>query len=281
MPAHSLMAERVAIGRAAHQFIDPPPVIFTDPLARRLIGADGERWVEKNLQWLKLEGMRRTRVLLALRSRLAEEELERAIASGTRQYVILGAGLETFAYRRPDLAATLTVYEVDEPGTQQWKRARLAAAGIEPPGNVRFVPLDLTGPTLAEGLAAAGFRRDAGAFFSCLGVIYYLPPASAMELLAFVGGQRGARQIVFDYAIDAAALPEKYREIWKRVSGYTAATGEPWQTWFAPDVLAADLRAMGFTATEHIEANALLERYTGVTDDDLTPMMALMSARGA
>jgi hypothetical protein len=99
-----------------------------------------------------------------------------------------------------------------------------------------------------------------------------------METLRFAASQRAARQIVFDYALDSEALPEQYREVVGRVRGYTAATGEPWTTFFAPDRLVADLRAMGFASAENIEANPLLERYTGVPDD-LTPMVALMSAR--
>lgn len=277
---HSLMAERVAIGRAAHQFMDPGPVIFADPLARPLIGANGEQWLQKNFSWLRSEGMRRTRVLLALRSRFAEDELQRAVADGTRQYVVLGAGLDTFAYRRPDWSRMVTVYEVDHPATQDWKRQRLAEASIAVPANLQFVPLDFNERTLAEGLAAAGFRRDAPAFFSWLGVTYYLPPDSVVETLRYVGSQQGAREIVFDYAVDASALPAKYLDIVTRVRGYTATTGEPWTTWFAPEPLMADLRAMGFVATAHIEANELLRRYTGIVDDDLTPMVALMSARG-
>ena len=278
--SHSVMAERVGIGRAAHQFMDRGPVIFTDPLARPLIGAQGEQWLQKNLKWMRSEGLRLTRVLLALRSRFAEDELQRVMADGTRQYVILGAGLDTFAYRRTDLAATLTVYEVDHPATQEWKRERLAEARITVPDNVRFVPLDFNERTLAEGLAAAGFQRDPPAFFSWLGVTYYLPPESVAETLRFAGSQRAARQIVFDYAVDPSALPPKYREIVSRIRGYTASTGEPWTTWFAPEQLMADLRGMGFTAAAHFEANDLLSRYLDDVDDDLTPMVALMSARG-
>lgn len=276
---HSRMAERLTIGRAVNQYLDPGPVILPDPFAQRLIGAEGEQWIQKNLGWLRQAGMRRTRQLVALRSRFAEDELMRAIDAGTRQYVILGAGGDTFAYRRPDLADSLSVYEVDHPATQRWKRARLAAADIAAPANVRFVSLDFNERTLAEGLQAAGFDRTAPAFFSWLGVSYYLPHESVADTLRFAGSQRASRQIVFDYALDSASLPEAYRDIVERVRGYTAAAGVPWTTFFSPEQLRADLRAAGFTAAEHLEANPLLERYTGVPDD-LTPMVALMSARG-
>jgi methyltransferase (TIGR00027 family) len=276
----SVLAERLTIGRVLHERIDPKPVIFSDPLAQPLMGEEGERYIEKNLTWLRAEGMRRTRALVSLRSRFAEDELLRAVSEGARQYVILGAGGDTFAYRRPDLAPKLTVYEVDHPATQHWKRERLAAAGIAVPDNLRFVPLDFNERTLAEGLGGAGFDRGAPAFFSWLGVTYYLPPESVMETLRFVASQRAARQIVFDYALDSEALPEQFRDIVGRVRGYTAASGEPWVSFFAPDPLVAELRAMGFASAENIEANPLLERYTGVADD-LTPMVALMSARGS
>ncbi len=280
MERHSLMAERVAIGRAAHQFLDPGPVIFSDPLARPLIGADGEAWLQENIKWLRQEGMRRTRVLLALRSRFAEEELARAMGEGTRQYVILGAGLDSFAYRRPDLGTTLTVFEADHPATQEWKRKRLAEARIATPRNVRYVALDFNERTLAEALEAAGFRRDEPSFFSWLGVTYYLPRESVMETLRYVGGLAAPRQVVFDYAVDVSALPERYHDIINRVRGYTAGTGEPWVTWFAPAPLMTELRAMGFGATANLEANELLVRFTGDANEDLTPMVALMSVRG-
>lgn len=280
MEKHSLMAERVGIGRAAHQFMDSGPVIFADPLARPLIGAHGEAWLQQNIKWLRQEGMRRTRMLLALRSRFAEEELLRAVEGGTRQYVILGAGLDSFAYRRPEWAAALTVYEVDHPATQRWKQERLAEADIAVPENVRFVPLDFNEHSLADELAAAGFRRDAPACFSWLGVTYYLPRESVMGTLQYIAGLPAARQVVFDYAVDAATLPEKYHEIVTLVRGYTARTGEPWTTWFNPESLIADLRSLGFAEANHVEVNDLLARYGGDVDDDLTPMVALMSARG-
>jgi methyltransferase (TIGR00027 family) len=277
---HSLMAERIGIGRALHQFFDPGPVIFEDPLARPLMGAYGEQFVQKNLAWLGQAGMRRTRTLVALRSRYTEEALRRAVAEGTRQYVILGAGLDSFAYRRPEWSAALTVYEVDQPGTQRWKQERLDEAGIAVPGNLRFVPLDFNKDSLAGGLAAAGFRPDAAAFFSWLGVVYYLPPESVMETLRYIGAHEAARQVVFDYAVDAATLPARYHEIVALVAGYTQRTGEPWKSWFGPESLMADLRALGFTSVTNVEFNDLLIRYRGEVDDDLTPMVALMSAQG-
>jgi methyltransferase (TIGR00027 family) len=277
---HSLMAERVGIGRALHQFLDPGPVIFADPLARPLIGAQGEQWFARNTVWLGQAGMRRVRTLVALRSRFTEEALLRAVQAGTRQYVILGAGLDSFAYRRPDWSTSLTVYEVDLPATQRWKRERLEEAGIAVPGNLRFVPVDFTEHTLDAGLAGAGLRRDEPAFFAWQGVTYYLPRESVMETLRFIGGHGAARQVVFDYAVDAATLPAKYREIVNLVGTYTQRTGEPWKSWFEPENLMAELRALGFTATEHVEFNDLLIRYRGEVDDDLTPMVALMSARG-
>ena len=115
--------------RAIHQLMDDEPKIFTDPLAVPIIGAEGERYMRENLVQLQTDPLRRTRAMISIRAHFNEEELAAAMAQGTAQYVVLGAGLDTFAYRRRDVAEELTVFEVDHPATQAWKRERLAEAG--------------------------------------------------------------------------------------------------------------------------------------------------------
>src|SRR5271170_3182658 len=167
----SRSALRVALRRAAHQIHDSP-VVFNDPLAVAILG---EAYAEE---------LRRTplrpdrpfsiglRAFLVARSRYAEDNLSRAVAAGVGQYVLLGAGLDTFAYRNPH--AGLRVFEVDHPATQQWKREQLEAAGIAIPAALTFVPVDFERQTLAEGLGQAGLDLSAAAFFSWLGVTPYL-----------------------------------------------------------------------------------------------------------
>ena len=274
------MAERVAIARAVHQFMDERPLVFADPLALPIIGAAGDRWMQENLGVYRTEGMRRSRGVVVIRARFTEDELERAVARGTTQYVILGAGLDTFAYRRADLRDRLTVFEVDQPATQLWKAERLAEAGIVTPPNLRRVPVDFNEGALAEGLAAAGFRRDAPAFFSWLGVMYYLPPESIFATLGYIAEQEAATQVVFDFAVAETALPAKDRHLFKAFAAFNRTASERWQTWFTPDEIKSKLRTLGFTEIEHLDAPLAASRYLdGRRDGLLTgPLVGLVSA---
>jgi methyltransferase (TIGR00027 family) len=160
---------RVAMRRAAHQLFDHPKVL-DDPIALPIIGAEAAAKLEAERNRHKSRVARNLRAFLVARSRFAEDELARAIVRGVRQYVILGAGLDTFAYRNPYEDSALRVFEVDYPATQEWKRWRLAAAGIAIPSPVTYAPVDFERQTLADGLKLAGFDSSKAAFFSWLGV---------------------------------------------------------------------------------------------------------------
>src|SRR5271168_1087136 len=166
----SRTARRVAIRRAAHQLLDHPRVL-DDPLALRIIGLEAAEELRTNPKEHHAFA-RAFRAFMAARSRYAEDELARAVAHGVRQYVVLGAGLDTFAYRNPH--AGLRVFEVDHPATQAWKREQLQAGEIAIPASLTFVPIDFERQTLAAGLDQAGFDTRAAAFFSWLGVTPYL-----------------------------------------------------------------------------------------------------------
>jgi methyltransferase (TIGR00027 family) len=274
------MAERVAIARAVHQFMDSP-LVFPDPLARPIIGATAERWMQENLDLFATEGMRRTRGVVTIRSRFTEDELARFMApGGAVQYVILGAGLDTFAYRRTDLADRVTVFEVDQPATQRWKAERLAEAGIAMPPNLRLVPLDFNDRTLAEGLTGAGFRRDVPAFFSWLGVVYYLQREAILATLRFIAGQSAAVRIVFDFAVAESALPAQYKHLFRQFDAYNRTAAERWQTWFTPEEIKDELRACGLTEIIHLDAPMVTSRYLANRADGLItgPLVGLISA---
>lgn len=194
--------------RALHQLVDDDPKILADPIALPIIGAEARRWLMGNVEWQQTPALRMIRAMVLIRARFAEDELLAAVERGTAQYVILGAGLDTFAYRCPDLADRLTIFEVDHPATQTRKRARLDEAGIAEPAHVRYVPIDFNEQSLAECLAAAGLRRDAPAFFSWLGVIYYLQLEPIRETLRFIADHGSRGQVVFDFGIADSALPE-------------------------------------------------------------------------
>lgn len=277
----SQSAETVAVFRAAHQLIDEEPLILRDPLALRIVGEQGERWVRENRALLDTERLRRVRGMVTVRSRVCEDALRRAVERGTRQYVVLGAGLDTFAYRSPELADRLTVFEVDQPATQAWKLARLREGGIDTPGNVRFVPVDFNEGTLAAGLAAAGFDRSAPAFFAWLGVSYYLPRDSVFAMLGFIGAQGGEGEVVFDYAVGESGVPENMRHLYHLQRHHMSTAPEPWQTRFEPDDLLAMLKSLGFTEIEHLDYVATHARFLAGRRDGLLPgpLVALVAAR--
>src|SRR4030042_207897 len=153
----TVTAQEAAILRATHQILDKPR-IFDDPIALRIIGAKTESALRSNPE--RFNTRLSLRAFIALRSRYAEDELARAVKRGTRQYVILGAGLDTFPYRNPYPKSSLRVFEVDHPATQSWKRQRLGEAGIATPDSLVFVPIDFEGQTLAAGLKSAGVEAD-------------------------------------------------------------------------------------------------------------------------
>ncbi len=167
-----------AMLRGAHYLLDGEPKILDDSLARSFAGFSSDEELLKELDALAFPDFPRMRTLFALRNRYAEDELARAIEHGTSQYIILGAGLDSFAYRRSDLVQTLDVYEVDHPASQAWKRARVEELGIKIPARLHYVPINFERETLTEGLAAGGINFNAAIFFSWLGVTQYLSSAA-------------------------------------------------------------------------------------------------------
>lgn len=254
----SATAQGAAIHRAAHQLLDVPKIL-DDPFALRIIGADAESTLRANL-W-RFQKSRFLRAFIVLRSRYAEDELARAIQRGIRQYVILGAGLDTFGYRNPYPGSRLRVFEVDHPATQSWKRVRLHEAEMAIPESLTFAPVDFEQQTLADGLKRAGFRAEAAAFFSLLGVVVYLTKTAVMETFKFVASLPAGSEIVFDYGILPSMLSESQRLAHESRANRVAAIGEPWITYFDPSSLASDLRGMGFKHVEDFGPEEANDRY--------------------
>lgn len=165
----STTAFRAAIARARHQLIDSPRV-FDDPLALRILGPDTALELERLGRHRDNPYLRGLRASLVARSRIAEDALHEAVARGTTQYVVLGAGLDTFALRSPYPAARLRIFEVDRPATQSWKRQLLARAGLVAPAHLHWVPVNFGRESVGEALLGAGFDPTRPAFFSWLGV---------------------------------------------------------------------------------------------------------------
>jgi len=255
----SRTAYMVAMRRAAHQIFDNPKV-FDDPIALAILGPGAEQRLRSEPRFLNRLG-RAVRASMAARSRYAEDQLARAIERGTRQYVILGAGLDTFAYRNPHPQPDLRVFEVDYPATQEWKRERLAAAGISAPPSLTFAPVNFEHQTLAEGLREAGFDASRPAFFSWLGVTMYLERETAMGTFRFIASCGRGSGVTFDYIVPRETLNWTGQLILRAMERRVARAGEPFRTFFAPAELRDELGRMGFRAIEDLGGAELNERY--------------------
>jgi len=249
----------VAMRRAAHQIFDNPKV-FDDPIALPILGQGAEARLRGEPRFLNRLG-RAVRASMAARSRYAEDQLARSVERGVRQYVILGAGLDTFAYRNPHAQRGLRVFEVDYPATQEWKRERLAAAGIAIPASVTFAPVNFEHQTLAEGLQQAGFDAAQPAFFSWLGVTMYLVRETTMGTFRFIASCKAGGGVTFDYIVPRESLNWTGQLVLRAMERRVEKAGEPFRTYFAPQELRDELGSMGFRAIEDLGKADINERY--------------------
>ncbi|MEW5913603.1 MAG: class I SAM-dependent methyltransferase [Thermodesulfobacteriota bacterium] len=261
----SQTAQRVATHRAAHQLLDQP-LVFDDPLAVDILGPQQAAALKADPQSsVTSPASPFLRAFTAARSRFAEDRLRRAVEQGVDQYVVLGAGLDTFAYRNPYPA--LRVFEVDHPATQAWKRARLAAAGIAAPPQLTFTPLDFHQQTLAQGLAAAGLDPARPSFFAWLGVTPYLTAEAVRQTLAHIAACPPGSGAALDYAVPPEMLDARSQQAFAALSQYSASTGEPWLSTFRPADMDQELRAAGLRQVEDLGQAEINARYfAGRTD---------------
>ena len=262
----SRTAMRVAMRRAAHQLFDPAPVL-DDPLACRIIGKEALRRVEQSTGDRNSRYARTARAFMAVRSRFAEDALGEAVARGVEQYVVLGAGLDTFAYRSP--YPHLRVFEVDHPATQRWKRKKLAAAAIEVPATLRFVPVDFERDALSGALDAGGFRGSEPVFFAWLGVTMYLTEPSIDATLTFIASTAAGGGVALDYL-----GPVPWHDVRSRIGVWwlmrrVAAAGEPFKTTLRPVQFRERLRLMGFNSIVDLGRTEMNDRYFAGRHDGL------------
>lgn len=262
----SKTAERVAWRRAAHQLYDQPK-IFNDPLALRIIGLEAERSLLANSDEVQRPTARRMRAFFVARSRYAEDELAESIQRGVRQCVILGAGLDTFAYRNP--YPELNLFEVDHPVTQAWKRERLAVAGIGIPAELCFVPVDFEIQSLATELKLANFDLSRPAFFSWLGVTPYLTRPAFDATVGFIAALPKHSGVVFDSVIDRAFLNARQQEALSRLASRVESAGEPFRLFFEPAQIIQDLGHLGLHHVKILGPNEINQRYFANRTDGL------------
>jgi len=265
--------------RAYHAAHDEPKV-FDDFMGHRLITVEGQHALQvrliDSLQLAEPELARSyfdqtsplpwwVRVIAGAvlsRARYAEDCLEQAIRQGARQYVILGAGMDTFAFRRLDLLEQVQVFEVDHPETQAFKRQRLAEAGLKPPWALHFIPADLEKENLATALMRSSYDPKALTFFGWLGVTYYLAPESVFATLRDIADVALTRSsVVFDYLDTGFFAPENPHKSVHAVLDNVRRIGEPMQTGFDPPALATHLSSLGFHLLEDLSPSDIEERY--------------------
>jgi methyltransferase (TIGR00027 family) len=259
----SKTAAGVALLRAAHQLFDDSPRILDDPVALRLLGPDGVEALRQHADAFAAPGSRGLRAHIVIRSRFAEDRLADAVQRGVRQYVILGAGGDTFAYRQPEWAGDLRVVEVDHPATQEPKRAHLAACGVVVPENVIFAPVDFEEVPLHDALLANGVDLSEPVFFSWLGVTMYLTEAAVDATLRVVAGCARSSEIVFTFAQPPGLFGSR------RLAKMAASVGEPWLSYFTPKGLEKKLRTMGFSTVYFLTPDDTRARYIARRTDRL------------
>jgi methyltransferase (TIGR00027 family) len=254
----SRTALMIARQRAAHQLLDHGSIL-KDPFALKILHEEEKEVLEfANAHPLASIG----RLFAAARSRIAEDALSAAVERGVRQIVILGAGLDTFALRNPHGAWEIRIYEVDHPATQAWKLERLAEAQIALPPWLIFVPVDFERDDLGEALARAGFRRNAPAFFTWLGVVPYLTQEAIVGTLDLMASIPDS-EVVFDYMAPPQAFSEEMREFVAERTEQLEKANERWASRFEPAGIGAILRAHGFSAVEEINFQEIRSRFGG------------------
>jgi methyltransferase (TIGR00027 family) len=240
----SRTALRVAMRRAAHQLYDAPPLVFQDPLAVAILGphaAEIERTPGRNPLNKPRPFSVSLRAYLVARSRYAEDLLAHAVQRGITQYVLLGAGLDTFAHRNP--YPSLRVFEVDHPATQQWKRGLLLTTGLPTPGNLTYAPVDFERQSLAAQLRSAGFDSSAPTFFAWLGVVPYLTLDAFRATIRFIADQPPTSGLVFDYAQPRNVLPPLEQLALDSLASRVQLAGEAFQLCLTPLEIATELAA--------------------------------------
>lgn len=264
-------AEGAAIMRALHQQLLPQFRVLDDPISAKLVDTNGDTYRARQLFLAKLPGTVRARLTnFEMRSRYAEDCLAAACLRGIRQYVVLGAGLDTFAFRQPSWTHALQLFEVDHDTTQTMKKERLAQAGIDLPGNLTFAPVDFDEVSLPVGLANAGFNPTLPTFFSLLGVSQYLTQEGFDRTLAFVLSMPKTSEIVFSIVLPDDALPADEAAMAAAYAARNASIGEPWLTRPRPDQLRASLLDIGFQQACHLTPADADERYFQNRDDGLS-----------
>lgn len=261
-------AARVALWRALHVEIDPPPHVLEDTVGLRLVSPPADWRQRPDMS----EFTRPFRASILARARFVEDLVAEEAGRGVAQYVLLGAGLDTFVQRRPELAARLQVFEVDQPGPQEWKRQRLIELGLGIAAGLRFVPVDFeAGDAWWERLAAAGFDRRQPAVVASTGVSMYLTKAAIRETLEQVASLAAGSKFAMSFMLPVELADPAVRPGIERAVKGAEANGTPFLSFFTPAEMLALAREAGFREARHVSADDLASRYFAGRKDGLRP----------
>ena len=252
----------VASLRAAHQLIDGEPRLLHDPVILRLLGPSFEERVWQGPDAFRAPVSAGLRSHVLLRSRYAEDCLAEAYQRGVRQYVLLGAGLDTYAWRQAPGLEELRIFEVDHPATQEQKRRLLDKAGVSTPGNLFFTPADLESISIREALSGQPFDPARPCFISWLGVMVYLSMEAIDAVLDWMMTLAAGSEMVFTFTQKKDHQP---------FASHAAAAGEPWRTYFSPEELREKLLHRGFSSVRVLEPQEAREKYYAGRTDGLPP----------
>jgi methyltransferase (TIGR00027 family) len=254
--------------RAAHQIYDQRPLVFEDPLAVRILPPEARAELQRTPAAVRKPFSAALRAFMVSRARFAEDVLTAGVREqGVRQAVVLGAGLDTFAYRHS--FAGLRVFEVDHPATQAWKRALLTAAAIPVPESMRFVAVDFERQSLRQELLRAGFDAALPTATAWLGVVPYLTSEAFAATARVLGRFAEGSSVVFDYSLPREALPPMEQLMLDSLSARVAKAGEPFQLFFTPQALAEELSWYGLRVVEDLDPKAIDARYLSGRGDGL------------
>src|SRR5262245_28122536 len=264
MTAPDSTAVRVALWRALHVEVDAPPHVLEDEVGLQLAAPDDG--------WRGRPDMspftRPFRASIVARARFIEDLVAELAAQGVGQYVILGAGLDTFVQRRPELASRLLVFEIDRPGPQAWKRRRLLDLGFGIPSCLRLVPVDFqAGDAWIARLKAAGFDAGWPAIVSSTGVSMYLTQDAIAATLRQVAALARGSTLAMSFMLPIELADPDVRPGIERAAAGARANGTPFITFFTPAEMLTLARGAGFREVQHVSAAALAQRYfAGRTD---------------
>ena len=261
-------AVRTALWRALHVEVDAPPHVFEDAVGLQLAAPD-EGWQSRPDM---SPFTRPFRASIVARARFVEDLVEEQVGRGVGQYIILGAGLDTFAQRRPELAANLHVFEVDQPGPQAWKRQRLIDLGLGIPPFLRLVPVDFeAGDAWWDRLAASGFDSSRPAVVASTGVSMYLTREAIAATLRRVAALAPGSTLAMSFMLPIELADPEIRPGVERAAAGARASGTPFISFFMPDEMLALARDAGFKAVRHVSAAMLAQRYFAGRKDGLSP----------